>query len=220
MTKVYVYYRTCKRCQVKKELTGKNFRRHNNKGTSRYYLQCKQCDAELKNKEHWKGDSLKCFICNEYKLPEEFSKSKANKHRGGRDRRCNACRSLESKKYRESLSGADQVKRHIKERWLGARDRAKRKKLDFSVTEDYIIELLNKQKYKCALSGTALTFELGNGRTPTNMSIDRIDSRMGYVQNNVQLICSAVNQFKNDLPQEYFLEMCKKIVAYYENTYN
>lgn len=44
-----------------------------------------------------------------------------------------------------------------------------------------------------------------------NISVDRIDSSKGYTKDNIQLICGMVNIIKYKLPQEKFIELCKKI---------
>lgn len=45
----------------------------------------------------------------------------------------------------------------------------------------------------------------GRCRVPTNVSVDRINSNLGYIKGNLQLVCMAVNQIK------YF---CKSILEY------
>jgi len=49
----------------------------------------------------------------------------------------------------------------------------------------------------------------GDGRTQANVSIDRIDSRIGYVYENVQLVCKAVNLMDYDDLQCW----CQKILV-------
>lgn len=39
-----------------------------------------------------------------------------------------------------------------------------------------------------------MTFKQCNGRTPTNVSIDQVNHKEGYVIGNIQLVCMAVNQ--------------------------
>lgn len=40
-----------------------------------------------------------------------------------------------------------------------------------------------------------MTFDLYQGRTFTNVSIDQINPHLGYTKENIQLVCMAVNQF-------------------------
>lgn len=207
--------RICIKCGVEKPLTVEFFRRNAAYITGRYRYKCRTCEFEEIVKDHQDiNGNLKCLVCGEYKNEVEFSLTKNNRHRKGRDRRCSMCRTKESRERRKLLADNPQITRIIKERFLGARDRAKKKRIDFNITEEYILELLYKQDNRCAITGDELTFILGNGRTPTNLSIDRIDPNLGYTKGNVQLVCMAVNQFKNDLSSKEFLNLCRKVVEH------
>lgn len=60
-----------------------------------------------------------------------------------------------------------------------------------------------------------MTYLAGSGRVFTNISIDRIDSSVGYVRGNVQFVCDVVNRMKQDLPQNEFMVWCRRVL---ENT--
>jgi len=62
-----------------------------------------------------------------------------------------------------------------------------------------------------------MTYELKCGRTPTNVSIDKIDKSKGYVTENIQLVCMACNQIKSDMSEDWMYYFCKNIVDNYEN---
>lgn len=57
-----------------------------------------------------------------------------------------------------------------------------------------------------------MTYSAGNGRVNTNISIDRIDSAIGYVRGNVQFVCDVVNRMKQDLKESEMFVWCKKIL--------
>jgi len=76
-----------------------------------------------------------------------------------------------------------------------------------SITEAWDIFL--KQNRKCALSGVDLYFKYPPKQSA---SLDRIDSSKGYTKENCQWVHKDVNKMKNDLPEKYFIEFCKKIV--------
>jgi hypothetical protein len=59
-----------------------------------------------------------------------------------------------------------------------------------------------------------MTYYFDSGRVPTNLSVDRIDSSLGYIKGNIQLVCMAVNQMKNDLTVEQLKYFCKSILEY------
>ena len=44
-----------------------------------------------------------------------------------------------------------------------------------------------------------------------NISIDRINSSLGYTKDNVQLVAAIVNRMKTDLPDSEFIKICSII---------
>lgn len=94
---------------------------------------------------------------------------------------------------------------------------AKKRNIQVSVTKEQILELLEKQDYKCALSGLPLIMSKTFSKDRTNLassttaSLDRIDSSKGYVLGNVQWVHKDVNIMKNKFNQDYFINLCKLI---------
>ena len=81
--------------------------------------------------------------------------------------------------------------------------------LVFDVSLEDIWFLYTAQEGRCALSGMPIGWaEVGPIHTA---SIDRIDSSMGYIKGNVQLLHKDVNFMKQQFSQEYFIEVCKAI---------
>lgn len=82
------------------------------------------------------------------------------------------------------------------------------------VTIDDLLAIWSKQDGRCAISGIPMTCIKGMGyQVPTNVSIDRIDSSIGYLRDNVELVCWAVNCMKNRLTKEELLLFCKLIIG-------
>jgi hypothetical protein len=54
--------------------------------------------------------------------------------------------------------------------------------------------------------------ELANGVVQTNCSLDRIDSSIGYVVGNVQLVCRIANVSKNALSTDDFINLCQAVL--------
>lgn len=77
-------------------------------------------------------------------------------------------------------------------------------------TYEYLLDLLEKQDGKCAVTGKAFTFS-GN-YLGTNISIDRIDSNKPYSAGNVRLICLAVNYMKRRMNDNELVDWCLDIV--------
>jgi archaellum component FlaC len=42
-------------------------------------------------------------------------------------------------------------------------------------------------------------------------SLDRIDSKLGYIEGNVQWLHKDVNYMKQEYSQEYYIDICKKV---------
>ena len=67
------------------------------------------------------------------------------------------------------------------------------------LTLNYLLDLWKQQKGKCALTKKTMTHK------PNNLfavSVDRIDSNVGYIQGNIQLVCQSVNYAKNNFTNE------------------
>ena len=59
-------------------------------------------------------------------------------------------------------------------------------------------------------------FEMDAGRVYTNISIDQIEQGKGYTEDNVQLVCMAVNQLKSDWDMNTVKYICKMVIDNYE----
>lgn len=85
------------------------------------------------------------------------------------------------------------------------------------LTTKDLLQLLEKQQGKCALSGIELTCQLEAGkRFKTNASIDRIEAGGDYSPNNVQLVCTALNSWRADSDLKEFIWFCKQVTEYQE----
>jgi hypothetical protein len=100
--------------------------------------------------------------------------------------------------------------------WSTLRQNANRRGHRIGITIRQAWLLFLRQRRRCALSGVILKMTLD--RVDNTASLDRIDSRRGYVRGNVQWIHQDINLMKNVLPQERFLELCRTITVHQENT--
>jgi len=76
---------------------------------------------------------------------------------------------------------------------------------------DYMLNIYKDQDGKCALSGLPMSHQYHD---LYSMSVDRIDSSIGYIKGNVQLVCKAVNLMKNNDSNEAVTDFFE---AYYHN---
>lgn len=215
----YKTYKICPICGQELPYTRDYFKRSTRDGKENKHLVCRQCEDYTKQMSEWKDGKLLCHYCREYKDIEEFgfNGSNGSKIRLHRKTICKKC-SLERQHNRNrNLDNNIKLHKCLLSRLLGARDRAKRNNIPFNITMEDLEDLWNKQNGLCALSGIQMTFELNNGRTPTNLSLDKINRLKGYTKDNIQLVCMACNQMKSDLSEDELYYFCQQIIKTYEN---
>jgi hypothetical protein len=136
---------------------------------------------------------------------------------------CKSCISFKMKSYHKKTWGDEKLQftafkrtKSVRAYITYLRQKAiKRKNSCLSI--DKLEEIWNKQDGKCALTGWEMTMVLGKGNIDTNASIDRIDSNLEYVENNVQFICRSVNVFKSNATEELLYKMCEAIIENKKN---
>jgi hypothetical protein len=174
---------------------------------------CRKCRSIKRNKDkHNKGCLLLCLKCGEYKNLECFNDNINKHYRQNKDSRCKDCKSIQYSRRKLQNRGKKDLDRLLLERWYGVRDRAKRKGLIIDFNWEFLKELWIKQKGICVISGIQMTYIMSCGRVPTNVSVDRIDPSIGYIRENIQLVCMTVNQMKSDLSISELLGFCSKII--------
>lgn len=158
-----------------------------------------------------------CNKCKKWKIKSKFSidSSSLHQNRGGI---CSECKDCQRERYyheRQRLFNDDSaaLRYKLQQALKGTRRRSKEKNIYNDLTFDYLMYLWEKQAGKCALTGMQMTYKFYEGRVNTNLSVDRIDSTKGYSKDNVQLVCMAANQMKNDLSMEEFMNMCESVLA-------
>jgi len=79
------------------------------------------------------------------------------------------------------------------------------KNIDFDISRDDILLLKQNQNNKCKYwIGRDLEWCKNAGKYKA--SIDRIDSNLGYIKTNIQLVCYQINIFKGNLEHCDFVE--------------
>jgi hypothetical protein len=83
------------------------------------------------------------------------------------------------------------------------------------LSKETLLKKLEEQNFRCALSGLPLTCLLEKGKKhPFNASVDRIIPGGSYTEDNIQLVCKALNRWRADTELEVFISMCKSVANY------
>lgn len=94
----------------------------------------------------------------------------------------------------------------------GSKSSKRRTSKFVEVTINEAWDLFINQNRKCALSGVPLEFS--NRANKNTASLDRIDSTLPYLKNNVQWVHKHINFMKGRHTDDYFIELCKKVAGH------
>lgn len=142
---------------------------------------------------------MKCIKCNIEQSEDEFYKGKT--HNGNR---CKTCRREETRLYRKNNP--------IRMNMLKARERAKKKNRTFTVGIRFLEKLWQDQGGRCALSGIPFAPYGEKVNFPFTPSLDRIDSKKGYIEGNVRFILFGLNTALSNYGLEVYLEIAKAVI--------
>ena len=119
-------------------------------------------------------------------------------------------------KYSSNTITTESQYKYISGNWLKYLNRLTfKRRRENGLTADLLMSLLVKQNYKCALTGKELTCILERGVVcQTNASIDRINAGGDYVIENIQLVCRAVNSFRNNVSLNEFISWCNAVTKH------
>jgi len=130
---------------------------------------------------------IKCSVCNIEKEETEFNRIKG---------KCNpCCHILEYERDKGRMNDSENGENYYLRKVIlrHAKERSKRKKLEFNLTLAYLISLKNNI---CPILGCEILYKSGvdNKRSA---SLDRIDPNKGYVTGNVKIVSFEGNTLKN-----------------------
>lgn len=87
---------------------------------------------------------------------------------------------------------------------------AKAKGLDYDLSPRLLLELLERQNWRCPM--TRVYYEFSGTRNPAQPSVDRIDNTKGYVPDNVQIVSLFYNYARNIWEHDELVEMAQALV--------
>lgn len=93
---------------------------------------------------------------------------------------------------------------------------AKIRGIPFELSIEEAWETFERQGGMCALSGAPISFAASTSSVSpeATASLDRIDSKRGYISENIQWLHKDVNRMKWDLRLEDFLRWCHAVSAH------
>lgn len=152
-------------------------------------------------------DTAICSYCGKEVLKTEFALVRSYEDA----RRLSKCRMCRKKDGYTRLS--TDINAFLRNKEVRHRTQAKSRGIFYGLPRGYASELYRKQKGLCFYTDTPLITVAGQGRNPHSLSIDRVDSRRGYVSDNVVLCTDRVNNIKKDVTPE---EMRQWMPGWYE----
>lgn len=218
----------CVKCLEEKEPS--EYYKHSVRGDGfiRYRQICKSCRKKPKRNRKRpiheniiKDNAQVCLKCKTKKPLDDFYKNGCfddglTKYRST----CKSCVLLNSVKIHKKTYGDKIKKKHssYKNYISTLLNHASKREKEFNIDIQYLIDLYESQNGLCNISGVKMTYE--HGKVATNISVDRINSDIGYVKGNVQLTCYIANIMKSKFLITDFIDFCKKIVDYNKNNTN
>lgn len=148
-----------------------------------------------------------CFKCKTTKPYDLFFKHTQTSD--GYHSWCKTCCKEGNEKSRNKVNSTIEGRAKIFLR--NAKKSAEKRQQIFDLTIQDIVEAWNQQLQTCAYSGRTMTLEQGHLNT---VSIERIESKVGYTKENTILVCQAINRMKSDFLYEDFFNLCKDVTQF------
>ena len=148
-----------------------------------------------------------CFRCKETKPLTLFFRHKQTSD--GHHSWCKVCCTAGNERSRQKQNATIEGRARIFLR--NAKNSAVKRGQEFFLTIQDVVQCWNKQAAFCAYSGRKMTLDAGHLNT---VSIERINSDVGYTPENTVLVCQAINRMKSDFGYEDFYSLCKDVAVF------
>jgi dUTP pyrophosphatase len=185
----------------------------------------RECAAKVASKKKPKKDGEQCVNCGKV----SFYKPSRKKRIKGFSCCSLACRGEYLKTAYLGTKNPNYKKADIIYKWFYKKNQqiqhsAKQRGLDFSLTAEMLLEQYKKQNGLCYYTGIPLQlsktdqWKTQEEASPDILSVDRVNSEIGYIEGNIVLCCLAVNRMKGSYPASDVMGMFSYIAAKHMKT--
>ena len=148
-----------------------------------------------------------CFKCKQHKPFDLFFKHKQTSD--GYHSWCKSCCRDGNIRSRQKLNSTIEGRANVVLR--NAKNSADKRKQVFVITVADVVKCWNEQHGVCAYSGRQMTLEAGHLHT---VSLERVNSSIGYTPDNTILVCQAINRMKSNFVFEDFYALCSDVAKF------
>lgn len=162
-----------------------------------------------------------CNKCLEIKPESDFY---FNKNHGKLEHVCRSCRSKRVKEYqiahpeKRKKWASKYYRKHpyknkihtLKSKFKEWKHNAKKRNIEWCIS----FEQIENIPLKCFYSGVDLTLQTNQSNS---ISIERLNSDIGYLPKNVVFCCAEINIMKNDMDRNHFINLCGIISNHINN---
>lgn len=128
---------------------------------------------------------------------------------------CAKCHKQYNNNYYEEYKKNMTLEQCIHHKFKVAKRRSEQLNINFDLDEQFLLELWNKQNKLCYYTKLPMQHKKGERYC---LSIDRINSDLGYTKDNIVLCCDVVNIMKCSLYKDEFIKLCKIIAKNFKDS--
>ena len=156
----------------------------------------KECKSKLPKKERKPKVEVECFVCKK-KYFMKASQRERVLYNSCSEQCKRECKKFYCKgKNNSNYKNRTKEESFFNERAIACNRRGKLLKKEHDLTQEDLLTQWNKQKGLCFYTGVPMS---RNGKKSCNsMSVDRVDSNIGYTKSNIVLCCLSVNMMKSN----------------------
>lgn len=94
---------------------------------------------------------------------------------------------------------------------LSCKASAKKRNQEFSLVRDDFLNMWDTQGGVCVYTGMKMELQ---PNTLLSVSVERVDSSVGYTPENTVLCCNVINRMKSDLDAQTFFDLCRSVTLW------